>query len=46
MVLKSQGEEYRTVYRVAVEVLLVPLIGKRNDGDVYKRLGRMVSATV
>jgi mRNA interferase RelE/StbE len=33
--------EYRIVYRVEGDVLLVPLIGKRNDGDVYKRLGRM-----
>jgi mRNA interferase RelE/StbE len=33
--------EYRIVYRVAADVLVVPLIGKRNDGEVYKRLGRM-----
>ncbi|KHK00541.1 hypothetical protein NY78_4009 [Desulfovibrio sp. TomC] len=33
--------EYRIVYRVEDDVLLEPLIGKRNDGDVYKRLGRM-----
>ncbi|MHC1790907.1 type II toxin-antitoxin system RelE family toxin [Solidesulfovibrio sp.] len=29
--------EYRIIYRVEGDVLLVPLIGKRNDGDVYKR---------
>lgn len=33
--------EYRIVYRAEGDVLLMPLIGKRNDGEVYKRLGRM-----
>jgi mRNA interferase RelE/StbE len=33
--------EYRIVYRVDGEHLRVPLIGKRNDDDVYKRLRRL-----
>lgn len=33
--------EYRIIYRVAAGVLFIPLIGKRNDGEVYKRLKRM-----
>jgi len=33
--------EYRIVYRVADKVLYIPLIGKRNDDDVYRRLKRM-----
>jgi mRNA interferase RelE/StbE len=33
--------EYRIVYYVDGEVLRVPLIGKRNDDDVYKRLRRL-----
>lgn len=32
--------EYRIVYRVEDDILKVALIGKRNDGDVYKRLKR------
>jgi len=30
--------EYRIIYRVEGEVLKVPLIGKRNDDEVYRRL--------
>ncbi|HEY4487306.1 MAG TPA: type II toxin-antitoxin system RelE/ParE family toxin [Candidatus Paceibacterota bacterium] len=33
--------EYRIVYRVEGASLLIPLIGKRNDDDVYKKLRRM-----
>ena len=32
--------EYRIIYRVDGEVLRVPLIGRRNDDDVYRRLRR------
>jgi mRNA interferase RelE/StbE len=32
--------EYRIIYHVDGEVLRVPLIGKRNDDDVYRRLRR------
>jgi mRNA interferase RelE/StbE len=32
--------EYRIVYRVEGEVLRVPLIGKRNDAEVYRHLRR------
>ena len=32
--------EYRIIYAVEQTVLLVPLIGKRNDDEIYKRLGR------
>mgnify|MGYP001589674688 CR=1 FL=1 len=33
--------EYRIIYNLRGNVLDVPLIGKRNDNDVYKRLKRM-----
>jgi mRNA interferase RelE/StbE len=33
--------EYRIVYRVDGEYLRVPLIGRRNDDDVYRRLRRL-----
>mgnify|MGYP001577860146 CR=1 FL=1 len=33
--------EYRIIYNVHGNVLDVPLIGKRNDNEVYKRLKRM-----
>ncbi|MDO8593361.1 MAG: type II toxin-antitoxin system RelE/ParE family toxin, partial [bacterium] len=29
--------EYRIIYRVEFDTLLIPIIGKRNDDDVYKR---------
>jgi len=32
--------EYRIIYAVESSLLLVYLIGKRNDDDIYKRLGR------
>ena len=32
--------EYRIIYHVDGEVLRVPLIGRRNDDDVYRRLRR------
>ncbi|MEY4746961.1 MAG: hypothetical protein RLZZ416_10 [Candidatus Parcubacteria bacterium] len=34
--------EYRIVYNVRGNVLDVPLIGKRNDDEVYKRLKRLM----
>ncbi|MEK7645314.1 MAG: type II toxin-antitoxin system RelE/ParE family toxin [Patescibacteria group bacterium] len=33
--------EYRIIYRWSKECLHVTLIGKRNDGDVYRKLKRM-----
>jgi len=33
--------EYRIIYRVEPDMLWIPLIGKRNDADVYKRLKRL-----
>ncbi|WP_256077826.1 type II toxin-antitoxin system RelE/ParE family toxin [Massilia sp. YIM B04103] len=32
--------EYRIIYRVQDEDLFVLLIGKRNDAEIYKKLGR------
>jgi mRNA interferase RelE/StbE len=29
--------EYRIVYRIEDNVLLIPLIGKRNDDEVYRK---------
>lgn len=34
--------EYRIVYRVEKTVLLISLIGKRNDDEVYKKLKQIV----
>lgn len=34
--------EYRIVYRIENNTLLVPLIGKRNDGEVYKKLNQIL----
>lgn len=33
--------EHRIVYTFSTTTLFVPLIGKRNDDDVYRRLRRM-----
>ena len=33
--------EYRIIYYVEGDVLRVPLIGKRNDDEVYRRLRRL-----
>lgn len=38
--LRADVGEYRIIYRVAGDTLQVPLIGKRNDADVYRRLRR------
>ncbi len=32
--------EYRIIYRVVGDTLDIPLIGKRNDDEVYRRLSR------
>lgn len=32
--------EYRIIYRDANDILEIPLVGKRNDDEVYKRLSR------
>lgn len=34
--------EYRIVYRVESDALLISLIGKRNDGEIYKKLKQML----
>ena len=33
--------EYRIVFSIDDEWIRIPLIGKRNDSDVYKRLDRL-----
>lgn len=32
--------EYRIIYRVVGDTLEIPLIGKRNDDEVYRRFAR------
>jgi len=32
--------EYRIIYRFVADTLEVPLIGKRNDDEIYRRLAR------
>jgi len=39
--LRTDVGEYRIAYQVYGTTLLVPLIGKRNDSDIYRRLERM-----
>ncbi len=34
--------EYRIVFRIEGELLRVPMIGKRNDGEVYRRVSRKI----
>ena len=39
--LRADVGEYRVIYEIEDNVmLLVVLVGKRNDGDVYKKLSR------
>ncbi len=38
--LRTDIGEYRIVYRVEGDTLLVPIVGKRNDDEVYRRLRR------
>ncbi|MBI5470641.1 type II toxin-antitoxin system RelE/ParE family toxin [Candidatus Kaiserbacteria bacterium] len=33
--------EYRIIYRVEGPKLLIPLVGKRNDDEVYRQLKRL-----
>ena len=33
--------EYRIIYRIDGDILKVPLIGKRNDDEVYRALRRL-----
>ncbi|MEN0058816.1 MAG: hypothetical protein AAGB31_08275, partial [Bdellovibrio sp.] len=35
----DQGE-YRIIYRVDGDTLYIEIVGKRNDGEVYKKLKR------
>lgn len=39
--LRADSGEYRIVYKIIGTTLYIPLIGKRNDADVYRRLRRM-----
>lgn len=34
--------EYRIIYFVDADILRIPLIGKRNDGAVYKQMERKI----
>ena len=34
--------KYRIVYRIEKDALLISLIGKRNDGEVYKKLKQIL----
>ena len=33
--------EHRIIYRYTEDLLIIPLIGKRNDGEVYRKLDRL-----
>ncbi|HEX2792485.1 MAG TPA: type II toxin-antitoxin system RelE/ParE family toxin [Candidatus Paceibacterota bacterium] len=34
--------EHRIIYRFSEDCLFIALVGKRNDGDVYRKLDRMM----
>jgi len=34
--------EYRIIYALREDIIVIPLIGKRNDGEVYKRFKRLM----
>ena len=34
--------EYRVIYEISGDDILIQLVGKRNDSDVYKKLGRSI----
>ena len=38
--LRVDSGEFRIIYRIEGEILLVSDIGKRNDDEVYRRFGR------
>lgn len=39
--LRADSGEYRIVYKVIGTTLYIPIIGKRNDDEVYRRFQRM-----
>ncbi len=39
--LRADIGEHRIIYHVENTILRVPIIGKRNDNEVYRRLERM-----
>ena len=39
--MRADVGEYRILYHVEGDSLVVPLIGRRNDEDVYKKMERM-----
>ena len=39
--LRTDFGEYRIIYFVKKETLHIVLIGKRNDGEIYKKLRRL-----
>ncbi len=38
---RLRAGEYRIVYLVAADVVKIALVGKRNDDEIYKLLGRL-----
>lgn len=41
-VLRADSGEYRIIYQRTIEFLKLLIIGKRNDGEVYKKFERKV----
>ena len=39
--LRADIGEYRNIYRYDDDVLYAPIVGKRNDNDVYRQLRRL-----
>jgi len=33
--------EYRVIYEIDEDLLIIPLVGKRNDDEIYKKLRRL-----
>lgn len=40
LLMRADVGEYRIVCRVQDDVLLVPLVGRRNDDEIYKQVRR------
>ena len=39
--MRADSGEYRIIYRVESDTLKVILVGKRNDSEVYRQLGKL-----
>ncbi len=38
---RTDSGEYRVIYAIEDGILIIPLIAKRNDGEVYSKMARL-----